>query len=141
MSGDTSGDKSGDMSADAADRATGARKLAHQLGAGAAYGLGVKPADRLPLTMTNLDDASSSVVEMMSPRSPSSPSSSPFRAAVHWAQCKKYSNHSQFGPFLAVSTLQVARIGSLFNIFRDLQDVHSFAPLQSQNLQIFCRFL
>ena len=41
---------------------------------------------------------------------------------------------STFGPLSAVSTFQTARLGSPFSIrfFRDLQDMHSFTPLQSQ---------
>ena len=38
------------------------------------------------------------------------------------------------GPFSAVSTATRARVGAFFHIFRDLQDLQSFAPLRSQNL-------
>ena len=34
------------------------------------------------------------------------------------------------GPFSSVSTLLIARVGAFFRIFRDLQDCHTFAPLQ-----------
>ena len=34
------------------------------------------------------------------------------------------------GPFSSVSTFLIARVGAFFSIFRDLQDCHSFAPLQ-----------
>ena len=37
------------------------------------------------------------------------------------------------GPFSAVSTATIARVGAFFRIFRDLQDLHSFAPLRYQN--------
>jgi len=40
------------------------------------------------------------------------------------------------GSFSAVSTPQIARVGAFFSIFRDLQDLHSFAPLRIQN---FCK--
>ena len=36
------------------------------------------------------------------------------------------------GSFSAVSTPQIARVGAFFSIFRDLQDVNSFAPLHTQ---------
>ena len=36
------------------------------------------------------------------------------------------------GSFSAVWTATIARVGAFFSIFRDLQDVHSFAPLQIQ---------
>ena len=38
---------------------------------------------------------------------------------------------AEFGPFSAVSTPIFASKYSFFSIFRDLQDVHSFAPLGS----------
>ena len=41
------------------------------------------------------------------------------------------------GSLSAVSTPQIARVGAFFSIFRDLQDLHSFAPLR---IQIFCKF-
>ena len=34
--------------------------------------------------------------------------------------------------FSSVSTPPIARVGALFSIFRDLQDFHAFAPLESQ---------
>ena len=43
---------------------------------------------------------------------------------------------SIFGPFSAVSTPIFATKYSFLSIFRDLQDVHSFAPLQSQQFSI-----
>ena len=36
------------------------------------------------------------------------------------------------GSFSAVSTATIARVGAFFSIFRDLQDVHSFAPFFSE---------
>ena len=52
-------------------------------------------------------------------------------------------NHQTLeGSFSAVSKPIVARNGAFFSIFRDLQDLQSFAPLRSQNfskiLQTFC---
>ena len=46
-------------------------------------------------------------------------------------------NHPQIlrGSFSAVSTATIARIGAFFRIFRDLQDLHSFAPLRPQNFR------
>ena len=44
------------------------------------------------------------------------------------------------GSFSAVSTATIASKDAFFCIFRDLQDLHSFAPLQSQFLQIFRNF-
>ena len=41
------------------------------------------------------------------------------------------------GSFSAVSTATIARVVAFFRIFRDLQDVHSFAPLQNQNFSKF----
>ena len=38
----------------------------------------------------------------------------------------------------AVWTATIARKDAFFSIFRDLQDLHSFEPLKSQDLQIFC---
>ena len=35
--------------------------------------------------------------------------------------------------FSAVSTATIARIGAFFSFFRDLQDQHTFVPLQAQN--------
>ena len=42
--------------------------------------------------------------------------------------------------FSAVSTATIASKEAFFSIFRDLQDLHSFAPLKSQILQIFRKF-
>ena len=41
------------------------------------------------------------------------------------------------GSFSAVSTATIARVGAFFQIFRDLQDLHAFAPLQTQNISYF----
>ena len=41
------------------------------------------------------------------------------------------------GSFSAVSTATIATKYSFCRVFRDLQDLHSFAPLHIQNLQIF----
>ena len=38
------------------------------------------------------------------------------------------------GSFSAVSTATIARLGSFYSIFRDLQDLHTFAPLQTQKI-------
>ena len=38
------------------------------------------------------------------------------------------------GSFSAVSTATIARKDAFFSIFRDLQDLHSFAPLQIQEI-------
>ena len=46
------------------------------------------------------------------------------------------------GSFSAVSTATIARVGAFFRIFRDLQDLHSFAPLrpiQEKTRPKFCR--
>ena len=44
---------------------------------------------------------------------------------------------------MAVSTVTTARVGAFFRIFRDLQDLHSFAPLrpkfQEKTRPKFCR--
>ena len=37
------------------------------------------------------------------------------------------------GSFSAVWTATIARVVAIFSIFRDLQDLHSFAPLRPQN--------
>ena len=42
--------------------------------------------------------------------------------------------------FSAVWTATIASKDAFFSIFRDLQDLHSFGPLKSQNLQIFRNF-
>ena len=42
--------------------------------------------------------------------------------------------------FSSVSTPPIARVGAFFQIFRDLQDSHTFAPRQNQNLQTFSNF-
>ena len=39
------------------------------------------------------------------------------------------------GSFSAVGTATIARVGAFFSIFRDLQDLQSFAPLRSQNFR------
>ena len=44
------------------------------------------------------------------------------------------------GSFSAVSTATIASKDAFCSIFRDLQDLHSFAPLQSQILLIFRNF-
>ena len=36
------------------------------------------------------------------------------------------------GSFSSVWTATIARVGAFFTIFRELQDLHSFAPLESQ---------
>ena len=52
------------------------------------------------------------------------------------------SSHKTFrGSFSAVWTATIARNDSFCSIFRDLQDLQSFAPLRSQNLQKFCIIL
>ena len=42
------------------------------------------------------------------------------------------------GSFSSVWTATIARVGAFFSIFRALQDLHSFAPLQ---IQKFCKKL
>ena len=46
------------------------------------------------------------------------------------------------GSFSSVWTATIARVGAFFSIFRDLQDLHSFVPLQTQKfskiLASFC---
>ena len=37
------------------------------------------------------------------------------------------------GSFSSVSTATIARVGAFFRVFQDLQDLHSFAPLRTQN--------
>ena len=37
--------------------------------------------------------------------------------------------------FSSVSTPPIARVGAFFSIFHDLQDIHAFAPLQTQNFR------
>ena len=39
---------------------------------------------------------------------------------------------AEFGPFSSVWTATIARVGAFFRIFRDLQNEHSFAPLESK---------
>ena len=41
------------------------------------------------------------------------------------------------GSFSAVSTPLIARVGAFFRIFQNLQDLHSSAPLQTQNFPEF----
>ena len=45
------------------------------------------------------------------------------------------------GSFSAASTPPIARVGSFFSIFRDLQDPHTFAPLDRSKLKIFPNFV
>ena len=49
------------------------------------------------------------------------------------------------GSFSAVSTLLIARVGAFFQVFQDLQDLHSFAPLRHQKFKeissTFCKIL
>ena len=49
------------------------------------------------------------------------------------------------GSFSAVSTLLIARVGAFFQDFRDLQDLHSFAPLRNHRFtkisSTFCKIL
>ena len=62
-----------------------------------------------------------------------------------WAENKEYECHWYLmifyirtsDSFSAVSTPIFASTYSFFRIFRDLQDVHSFAPLQSQQFSKF----
>ena len=58
---------------------------------------------------------------------------------VH-VQLPKKTRQTSDGSFSAVSTATIASKDAFFCIFRDLQDLHSFAPLQSQILQIFRKF-
>ena len=51
-----------------------------------------------------------------------------------------YAAPTSDGSFSAVWTATIASKDAFFCIFRDLQDLHSFAPLQSQILQIFRNF-
>ena len=44
-------------------------------------------------------------------------------------------HHSFLSSFSAVSTATIARNGAFFQIFRDLQDFHVFAPLRTQNFE------
>ena len=44
------------------------------------------------------------------------------------------------GSFSAVSTFLIARVGAFFRIFINLQDLHSFAPLRTQNFSKISRF-
>ena len=53
---------------------------------------------------------------------------------------KILANFSKFcetkeGSFSAISTPLIARLGAFFRIFQNLQDLHSFAPLQTQNFR------
>ena len=43
--------------------------------------------------------------------------------------------------FSSLSTLLIARVGGFFSIFRDLQECHTFAPLQCKILRYFTFFL
>ena len=60
----------------------------------------------------------------------------PTTKMVH-VQLPKKTRQTSDGSFSAVSTATIASKDAFFSIFRDLQDLHSFAALQSQNLQIF----
>ena len=51
---------------------------------------------------------------------------------IHWRGCQ-----TSDSSFSVVWTATIASKDAFFCIFRDLQDLHSFAPLQSQILQIF----
>ena len=42
--------------------------------------------------------------------------------------------------FSSVSTPPIARVGAFFSIFHDLQDIHAFAPLQTQNFRKILSF-
>ena len=53
-------------------------------------------------------------------------------------------HHSFLGSISAVSRPRIARNGAFFQIFRDLQDFHIFAPLGTQNfkkIHYFCHNL
>ena len=63
----------------------------------------------------------------------------PTTKMVH-VQLPKKTRQTSDGSFSAVSTATIASKDAFFCIFRDLQDLHSFAPLQSQILQIFRKF-
>ena len=45
------------------------------------------------------------------------------------------------GSFSAVSTPLIARVGAFVRIFQNLEDLHSFAPLQTQNFTKICQIL
>ena len=45
------------------------------------------------------------------------------------------------GSFSAASTPLIARLGAFFRIFQNLQDLHSFAPLQTRNFSKNCQLL
>ena len=63
----------------------------------------------------------------------------PTTKMVH-VQLPKKTRQTSDGSFSAVSTATIASKDAFFCIFRDLQDLHPFAPLRSQNLQIFSFF-
>ena len=63
----------------------------------------------------------------------------PTTKMVH-VQLPKKTRQTSDGSFSAVSTATIASKDAFFCIFRDLQDLHSFPPLQSQILQIFRDF-
>ena len=44
---------------------------------------------------------------------------------------------AEFGPFSSVWTATIVRVGAFFRIFRDLQDLHSFAPLRIRKFSKF----
>ena len=62
-----------------------------------------------------------------------------FRYLQHWVYTKdaielmKWTSEIFNGSFSAVSTATIARVGAFFSIFRDLQDLHTFAPRRFQN--------
>ena len=58
---------------------------------------------------------------------PQSPRACPRRAPRRQSGCQ-----TSDGSFSAVSTATIASKDAFFCIFRDLQDLHSFAPLESQ---------
>ena len=58
----------------------------------------------------------------------------------HGQHLRRGARQTLDGSFSAVWTATIASKDAFFCIFRALQDLHSFAPLQSQNLQIFCKF-
>ena len=55
-------------------------------------------------------------------------------------RCGRLADQTLEGSFSTVSTPPIARVGAFFQIFRDLQNSHTFAPRQNQNLQTFSNF-
>ena len=47
---------------------------------------------------------------------------------------------SKAGSFSSVSRPLIARVGAFFSILRDLQNLHSFAPVQTSNFQFSKKF-